>query len=116
MLPALARRGLTDEGPWLGECPDSLDAELSPNAGLAAAAERHARVLGGQAVAVHADRTGHQLPCDPVGECVVTGPDRCGKAEFGCVGGGYGVLDALVAEDRQHRTELLLGGQLRVGE
>src|ERR1700742_2356215 len=110
----LAGDGVPDESAGLGEGPDSLYAELPPNAGLAAAAERQARVLGGQAVAVDADRPRDQLPRDPVGKCVVTGPDRRGKTEFCCVRCGYGIVDALVAEDRQRRTELFLGGQRRV--
>src|SRR5258705_3814819 len=103
-----ARDWVPHERPRLGECPDPLDAHFPADAGLAAAAERQAWVLRGQAVAVDADGARHELPRDPVRESVVTGPHRRGKAEFGCVGCGYGVIDVVVAEDRQHRAEQLL--------
>lgn len=71
---ALARNRVPHERPRLRERPNALEAEFAANAGLAAAAERQARVLGGKAMAVDADGARYQLTGDPVGERVIPGP------------------------------------------
>ena len=114
------RHRVPDEGSCLSECPNPFDAEFAADAGLAAAAERQARILRGHAVAVDADRTRHQLPRDPLGERVVTGlaPDTAlaTKEQFGPVLPIFGYESIEEAVTAANATEFGLTASVWTGD
>src|SRR6476620_534866 len=96
----LLRRRPPDVTPRLGERPDPLGAELTPETRLPDAAERHPRILRCHAVAIDADRARDQLPRHLVRERIVTRPHRRCQSELGRIRGGDRIVDIVISEDR----------------